>query len=200
MALLLYAFSDAPLTWPGIHGRYIIGLLIVAPAIFWPLWIGLRNAQVRFVGLFTRIVSAIALVGVCAVLIAGTVLAFAELPSIQARNQHDQTLINNLEHLGVKHIYTDYWTCNKIAFLSNDRVICGVVTGSLTPSHNRDPHYYDIVSTDPASSYVFPVDTGYNAPSDGSKRIPAVEQKLQSKGVKYRYLVQDGYIFYVPEV
>jgi len=27
-----------------------------------------------------------------------------------------------------------------------------------------------------------------------------VEQKLQSKGVKYRYLVQDGYIFYVPEV
>lgn len=200
MALLLYTFSDAPLTWPGIHGRYIIGLLIVTPAILWPLWVGLRTMQVRFVGLITRIISAVALVGMCAVLIAGTVLAFGELPSIQAKNQHDQTLINDLEHLGVKHIYTDYWTCNKIAFLSNDKVICGVVTGELTPSHNRDPHYYDIVSADPASSYVFPIDTGYNAPSDKSTRIPAVEKKLQSKGVKYRYLVQDGYIFYVPEV
>jgi hypothetical protein len=200
LGLLLYTFSDAPLTWPGIHGRYIIGLLIVTPAILWPLWTGLRNVQVRFVGLFTRVASAIALVGMCAVLIAGTVLAFAELPSIQAKNQHDQALITNLEHLGVKHIYTDYWTCDKIAFLSADKVICGVVTGSLTPSHNRDPHYYDIVSTDPASAYVFPVDTGYSAPADGSTHIPAVEQKLQSKGVKYRYLVQDGYIFYVPEV
>lgn len=200
MALLLYTFSDAPRTWPGIHGRYIIGLLIVTPAILWPLWSGISASRISIKGLTlpTRIACGFALAAFCVVLIVGTGRAFGELSSIQASNQHDQALINGLERLGIKHIYTDYWTCDKIAFVSNEKIICGVVTGSLTPSHNRDSRYYDVVSVDPTSAYAFPINTGYHAPA-GSNRIPVVEQKLQAAGMHYRRFVQDGYIIYLPE-
>jgi hypothetical protein len=201
MALLLYTFSDAPRTWPGIHGRYLIGLLIVTPAVFWPLWSGIQASQVRIkaISILTRMACGVALLAVFVVLAVGTGRAFGELSSIQASNQHDQALINDLERLGVKHIYTDYWTCDKIAFVSNEKVICGVVTGELTPSHNRDPRYYDVVSADPTSAYAFPINTGYHAPP-GSNRVPAVEQKLQANGTHYRRLVLDGYIIYLPEM
>ena len=198
MALLVYTFSDAPLTWPGIHGRYLIGLLIVTPAILWPLWSGISRVRIRGLSILVRVACGFALVAFCAVLIVGTGRAFGEMPSTQASNAHDQTLINNLERLGVKHVYTDYWTCNKIAFVSNERIICGVVSGQLTPSHNRDSRYYDVVSADPTSAYAFPANTGYNTPP-GSNRVLVVEQKLQAAGMQYRRFVLDGYIIYVPE-
>jgi hypothetical protein len=200
LALLSYAISAAPLDWPGIHGRYIIGLLIVTPAILWPIWSAMQASRER-VGKFTpalRLGGAIVLLVVCAVLATGNVLAFMELPGIQTSNQADAALIHDLERLGVKHMYTDYWTCNKIAFVSDEKVICGVVGGSLAPSHNRTPGYYDTVSSDPHSAYAFPVASGYNTPA-GSNRVLAVENHLQQKGMKYQRYVLDGYIIYVPE-
>jgi hypothetical protein len=200
LALLSYAISAAPLDWPGIHGRYIIGLLIATPAILWPIWSAILAGREQMGGLapVTRMVGGVVLVAVCAVLATGSVLAFMEQPAIQVKNQRDEALIRDLGRLGVKHVYTDYWTCNKIAFVSNEQVICGVVSGSLTPSHNRTPGYYDAVSTDLRSAYAFPVESGYNTPA-GSNRVLAVENRLLQKGMKYQRFVLDGYIIYVSE-
>jgi hypothetical protein len=38
IALAVYAVSEAPQVVPVSHARYLIGLLIVTPAIIWPLW------------------------------------------------------------------------------------------------------------------------------------------------------------------
>ena len=38
LALASYTVSSAPISMPASHGRYLIGLLIVTPAVLWPLW------------------------------------------------------------------------------------------------------------------------------------------------------------------
>ena len=38
LALTSYAISSAPLSLPASHARYLVGLLIVTPAVLWPLW------------------------------------------------------------------------------------------------------------------------------------------------------------------
>jgi hypothetical protein len=201
MVLALYTFSDAPIKWPGIHARYIIGLLICTPAIFWPLWSGISTIETGMprLALLRRAVSSSVLSTLCIVLLIGIALAFAQLPDIQAQNRRDQALINNLLHMGIPHIYTDYWTCNKIAFVSNERVICGVVNGQLKPSHNRAPHYYSIVSSDPRAGYAFPIETSYVTRQGDQFVVPIIEQKIQETGKKYRRHVLDGYVIYQPE-
>jgi hypothetical protein len=199
MALALYTFSDAPIEWPGIHARYIIGLLICTPAIAWPLWVALRAARSHssILTFLRKGIGGGTLAAVSLVLLIGTVLAFMELSDIQAKNQRDRALINNLQRLNINRIYTDYWTCNKIAFVSNERVICGVVTGSLKPSHNRDPNYYRIVHADPRSAYAFPVDSHYI--SEGNRAL-AVERYARETGKKFRRYVLDGYVIYKPDL
>lgn len=198
LTLFAYTFSEAPIQWPGIHARYIIGLLICTPAILWPLWRGLGSVKNSLPALtaLRKIVCSVALVALCVVLLTGTVLAFTELPSIQAKNARDMALVRDLVRLKVTHVYTDYWTCNKIAFVSNEQVTCGVVSGQLQPSHNRVPGYYTTVSADPRAAYAFPADSGYVSPA-GSNVVPAVEQKLRQ--TNYRRLVLDGYVIYLPE-
>jgi hypothetical protein len=190
LALLFYTFSDAPVDWPGIHARYLIGLLIATPAIFWPLWSAIC-ATGSYMANFARVrklASAAILILIGGMLLLGTVLTFGELPSARAANWRQQDLITHLLSIGATHIYTDYWTCNRIAFASQERIICGVLGGTLQPSHNREPHYYSIVSHDPHTAYV--VDSGSHS--------LAVQRKLTLAGVRYHRFAFDGYIIYQP--
>ncbi|HEX4207365.1 MAG TPA: hypothetical protein VHZ51_24830, partial [Ktedonobacteraceae bacterium] len=38
IALIGYVVSNAPMTWPGVEARYLIGLWLVWPVVLWPLW------------------------------------------------------------------------------------------------------------------------------------------------------------------
>jgi len=115
-------------------------------------------------------------------------MIFGELPAIQTANQQQQHLISHLISIGATHIYTDYWTCDSIAFMSNERIICGVVDGNLQPSHNRDAQYYPIVSSDLRSAYVFPL---------GSSQLLAAQKKAEGKQ-HYQRFNFDGYVIYIP--
>lgn len=190
LALFFYAFSDAPVDWPGIHARYLIGLLIATPAIFWPLWSTICAASphmTKFANV-RKLASTAILILIGGMLLLGTVFTFGEIPAAQAANRGQQDLIAHLLSIGATHIYTDYWTCNRIAFASQEHIICGVLSGTLRPSHNRDPHYYSIVSHDPHTAYVF---------NPGSYSL-AVQRKLVLAGVRYRRFAFDGYIVYQP--
>lgn len=161
LTLVLYIFSSGPLTGPGLHARYLICLLVAAPTIFWPLWKGLRAASIKW-RTGRRILStlcALILLCFCGLALAGSILAFGEVPAASALNQRDEALIRSLEHIGIRHIYTDYWTCDKIAFESNEQITCAVVTPQLKPAdHNRYLPYLAEVSADPRAAYVFPLD------------------------------------------
>ena len=156
LTVLLYIPGTAT-NWPGTHARYIIELLIVTPAVLWPLWHSTRTLTHKTSGLvrIRSIASAliIAIIGIA--YLTGTLIVFAEVPTARAYNQQDQAMITRLESIGATHIYAGYWTCNKLIFLSNERIICGVVTSTLQPTHNRYQPYYTIVKSDPHSTYVF---------------------------------------------
>lgn len=191
LAIVAYSISSAPMGWPGFHARYLIGLLIITPAVIDPLWrlasmIKPAMTKQQQIGVWgARGVFAV----IAAVLLIGTVMALSEVPSNQAVMQRQFDLINNLQRVGVTHMYTDYWTCNNVAFLSNERIICGVVDGNLQPSHNRDPHYWSIISQDPHSALVFPLDSG---------QLPAARKKAVDAPGKYKKYNFDGYEVYVP--
>lgn len=196
LTFYLYAFSYAPVDWPGIHARYLIGFLVATPAIFWPLWQGFISVQARLRTLVQvrRVVSGVLLALVCACLVVGSVKAYTEAPAISAKNARDMALVDTLLSYHVTHFYSDYWTCNKIMLLSNERVICSVVNGQLQDSYNRYHHYYDIVSADRKAAYVFPIDSSYVVKSDNQYTLPIVDEYAPRRGFTYQVVVANGYV------
>jgi hypothetical protein len=188
ITLLLYTFSVSSIYWPGLHARYLIALIAAVPAVLWPLWSGITSKDERKRNKLGRIACTILLASVSLIYLTGTIMVFTELPSAQADYQRNLSLIQHLRSIGATHIYTEYWTCDKLAFISQEQIICGVVGGELIPSHNREAGYYDTVKADPHSAYVFPL--GY--------QTPALQKKLSLPGAHYRYYVFDGYYIYQP--
>jgi hypothetical protein len=129
---------------------------------------------------------------VCAAFLLGTIFTFADVPSAQAADQQQETLIHYLLLTHTTRIYTEYWTCDRIAFMSQERVICGVLDNNLHPSHNRDTAFYTIVSSDPHAAYVFPV----NSPQ---RRI--LDRKIAKAGTLHDYsrFTVAGYVIYKPQ-
>jgi len=217
LAILAYALSSAPMGWPGYHSRYIIGLLIITPALIAPVWNAASTANglswarrattrvhpyyddpskslsyhSRGGPLWSPWSLVLALIGI--VYLAGTIMLFTEVPATQAANQRHADLINYLVKTGHTHIYTEYWTCDRIAFESNERILCGVLDANFQPSHNRAPGYYDIVHADSQAAYVFPVS---NLP--GSPSISLVEKMLATSKQKYARTTVGGYAVYQP--
>ncbi len=192
ITLLLYAMGTSPVEWPGSRSRYLIGLLIATPAILWPLWYGITKMSSQRTGIsrLSKGVCTGVLLLVMALLLLGTVNTFGEVPAVQSMNQRQQALIHHLVEIRATHIYSDYWTCDRLAFVSNERVICGVVEQDLQHSKNfnRDAAYYPIVSADPQACYVFSIYTPISP--------LAVQTKLASN--KYKRSIFEQYSIYQP--
>ena len=194
LAISAYSLSSAPVGWPGYHSRYLIGLLIVTPALLAPLWNAASNSYTmklpqQWLPTLIKNGGRVALAGIALVYLIGTVMLFSEVPATQAANQRQTDLINHLVAAGHTHIYTEYWECDKIAFESNERVICGVLYPDLQPSHNRVPNYFNIVHADSQAAYVF---------SLGSPQIPLLDKRLATSKQKYERSVMDGYVVWQP--
>jgi hypothetical protein len=163
-SLLLYTFSLAPLTGADIHARYLICLLTATPVVFWPLWQGLQSWHklANFGARSLQGLCIFCLLCYCALGLVGSILAFGQVPAAAAMNQSDAGLIHELATLGVKSIYSGYWTCNKIAFESDERVVCAVLTAQLRVDplveHNREVSYVAEVEADQRAAYVFSTD------------------------------------------
>ncbi|WP_040442581.1 hypothetical protein [Ktedonobacter racemifer] len=198
LTFYLYAFSSAPLDWPGIHARYLIGFLAVTPAIFWPLWQGFISVRARMNRLVqARRIICVALLTLMGVLLmVGGVDAYTQVPAVHASNERDMILINALTSRHVTHIYSDYWTCNKLTFLSNERVICASINSQLKDDHNRYHRYYDLIDADAKAAYIFPADSAFVVKQGGTYHLPAVDARAQSSGLTYQVLVIDGYVLY----
>jgi hypothetical protein len=190
LALLLFVEGSAPLSTPANHARYIVGLLIATPALLWPLWLYARTITQKASRLprIRSIASALALAVICILSLTGTIIVFQEIPTAQAYSQQDMALVTRLESMGITHTYGGYWTCDKLAFLSQEKVICGVVSGSLYPNHNRYQHYFDVVKSDPHTSYVFAY----------SEYRVVVEHWVEQNPAKYHLTIFEGWYIVQP--
>jgi len=67
----------------------------------------------------------------------GTVRTFQEIPAAQTAYASEDTLVSDLLNNGAKYIYSDYWTCNRLIFHSQEQIICSALTEDLKPGFNR---------------------------------------------------------------
>jgi hypothetical protein len=182
ITMYLYASSPNSARWPQFNYRYLVGLVIVLPAVLYPLWVEkIPNT------LGTKLLAAAR--GTLLVLIAiffviGTLRIFYEIPVAQATNIQRLALVQNLLKIKAHHIYSDYWTCGNVDLESNERIVCAEYHGT-----QRYQPYIITVTSDPRSAYVF--QTGSPLATDRAT------QARQHPG-SYQFFTFDGYDIYVP--
>ncbi|HEY7414020.1 MAG TPA: hypothetical protein VH593_02420, partial [Ktedonobacteraceae bacterium] len=59
-----------------------------------------------------------------------------DLAAARAFDNQEQALIQDLLKIHITHLYTDYWTCNRLIFSSQERIICSVQSDSLGTGYN----------------------------------------------------------------
>ncbi|QBD79537.1 hypothetical protein EPA93_27580 [Ktedonosporobacter rubrisoli] len=189
LTLLLYLISPSPAVVPFTSARYLTCLLIAVPALLWPLWRGLRRVQTGW-GQARRIASAGILLVILAVFVLGTFRTFAEIPMAQDYYRQEGALIHKLESLGATRIYSEYWTCNRLTFHSQEKVICSALEANLAPGFDRYAPYRDIVRAAAHPAYVFPL---------GSQQITNFARKLAELKIACQRYTFAGYAIFLPE-
>ena len=182
LTMLLYAISPNAAKWPQSNSRYLIGLLIAIPAVIYPLCIEKIPSSVS--GRLLAAARGTLLAFITILLIVGTVRIFSHIPSAQVALQQRQVLINNLQHMGVRHIYSDYWTCSNVIFESDERIICA----EYEDTHRYQP-YIDSVKSDPHALYVLPT---------GSYQANDLAKQAAQHPNSYQHTTFDGYEIYKP--
>jgi 4-amino-4-deoxy-L-arabinose transferase-like glycosyltransferase len=199
LTILAYAKSAGPNDQPGYHARYIISLIVLTPVIIAPLWH--LASQVQWTSIWPQLrsyASRILLLAIVVILISGTGIAFSEVRQTQAAASKQQDLIRNLTRVGATRLYTDYWTCNSLAWASHEKILCIVIDKDRNVNHNRivsmkaevDKNDYDASWMCPEDPKLIVAD--YNClPS-----LTAWQDSSSTRGRFSRYKF-DGYVVYV---
>jgi hypothetical protein len=194
LTLLEYVATPQPAMSPWSTSRYLVALPIVFPALLWPLWSGVGMIRWRGTAPLLRkgwLVLQYALLAFVLLLpFAGVVETLQAIPQTQAEINQQYAMIHDLERLGVKHFYTEYWTCDRVAFESLEQLTCSVLNNGLKPGQNRYLPYRDAVRSDPRAAYAFP--------DSDPAAIATLIQQAQHAKKPGRLLHLDGYMIYLP--
>lgn len=152
LSVLAYARSGAPVLDPPAGSRYLHCLLISLPALLWPVWRAARDHWPRLRGILaaTGLVVLVAMAGWATV----TRVAYVDTDVRTQRGQ--EALIATLTRLDATHVYGEYWTCNRLTFLSEERIVCAVVADDLSAGFDRYKPYRSAVDDSSRPAYVFP--------------------------------------------
>ena len=189
LILIVYATTSAAGLDPWYSARYLTSTLIALPAVLWPLWRAGATLKRKRLATSIKALSAALLLVIFLFFTLGWAQTLNLIPAAQDAKRQEAHLIQTLFNRGITHIYTDYWTCDRIAFESTERIICSVVDEQLQAGVNRYTPYTAIVNTDSHASWVFPV---------GSLQARAFEQNMQKSGETNPSFIQDGYVIFMP--
>jgi hypothetical protein len=194
VTLASYTLSPQSALVPGPTSRYLICLLIATPAVLWPLWKSMgiiHTTQAGKHGLPWFIASTAVLVFIAMMFVMGTIRTVQDTPAAEASYAGQDAFVHDLLRVNATRIYSDYWTCNRVIFQSNERIICSVLKEQLQPGQDRYQPYHDIVKADARAAYVFPL---------GSPQATTFEKYLASqKNDQWQRYVFDGYVIYLPD-
>lgn len=190
LTIVAYALSATAANNPH-SGRYMIGLLVVTPALLWPLVersAGVKGTQDgwRWSGRGWRL-AALALLGVC--LLIGAVSVAQTIPSEVAADGRDTQLIRTLEDHGVTRFYASYWTCDLLNFETRERLTCAAVNNYARPGLTRYHPYAVAVRADPSAPYLL---------SPGSELERTFLLAAAQSHQDYSMRPLDGYHLYTP--
>jgi hypothetical protein len=183
LTLVLYANSPSPAIASDTSFRYLTCLLLALPVLLWPLWRGLGQSR-RSVKWW---VQATLLLFVAATLATGMVRSLLQMPATQARYVEQQALVRDLEQTGTTRLYSDYWTCNILIFLSKEKIICSAVGVTMGPAQDRYLPYRAIVHAAPHPGYIFVA---------GSPQAQIMQQRVAANPAHYRVYRFFEYVVY----
>jgi len=197
LSLSLYVHSHAPLDGKAEYARYLICLWIVTPLALWPLWRGTTHARYLLhrklsVQKIKTVIYLSSLLVLIPIFLYGTVKTVTEVPLARAADVQESQFIHELLEHHIVHVYTDYWTCDRLAFQSQEHIICGVLTKGCSlqrDSHNRYAPYYTIVSNDSDASYLIHTDLNCDQ---------AINLKMTRQGKRYQTFTLNEYTVYQP--
>ncbi|MEU4715393.1 hypothetical protein AB0F73_17280 [Micromonospora purpureochromogenes] len=152
--LAAYTVSSPAGRTPVESSRYLSCLAISLPALLWPLWtVARRRGPVDL----PRLAAAGALVALLGTATVATADALATVPTNRAEAQRHRALVETLRERGVRHVYGEYWTCNRLTYATGEEIVCAVLDETLRPGLDRLPAYPRAVRDSPAPTYVAPV-------------------------------------------
>ncbi|MGC5018248.1 hypothetical protein [Micromonospora sp. DT47] len=183
--LAAYTVSSAAGRTPVESSRYLSCLLISTPPLLWPLWQAARRpgnreprggreqaggpAAGRTAPVRVAAVGAlVALVATATVATAGTLTT---VPANRAEAQRHRALVDALRERGVRQVYGEYWTCNRLTFAAREEIVCAVLDERLRPGFDRVPAYRRAVERAADPAYVAPLGSPLAARLD--QRPPA---------------------------
>lgn len=191
LTILLFTYSPVSALEPWSNSRYLFCLLVTTPAIIAPLWeqVSILNVTSSWKAKLLAAINASILLYIAVILLMGFVNIEKTVPATQALNQQQEALLSDLLRIHATHIYSDYWTCDRLIFQSNERIICAVVTNHIEYGYNRYEPYWSIVTKDPHAFYIFQLG------SSPAFHFPGV---MASKHQHFRRYIFDGYVVYQP--
>jgi hypothetical protein len=190
LSIALFVKSSSAVV-PSFGGsRYLTPLWISTPAVLWPLW-----HRVIHIQRFSKIQYSFTLFRISTIFIIFLVLItsisylFSEIPKAQKADQETAHLMQKLEEMHVTRFYTEYWSCARLIFASQEKLICGDTWGNLTHGYDRYmPYLEDMLhTTNPA--FVYPA---------RSASLKDLEQAMVKNHILYRSTAYEGYIIIQP--
>jgi len=186
LSFALFAESYAAGHTPQSSARYLLCLLLATPALLWPFWPYKERNKIH-IAFEYKYIKMLPLLVILILFIHGTAEAFLDIPTAQKTYDKQETLIQHLLSLNITRMYTDYWTCNRLIFQSDEHIICSSLNPQLKPDLDRYPPYRAAVRATPHPAYVFPLH---------SIQAATLERTKLTLGVHYQRTVFDGYLVY----
>ncbi|WP_431912227.1 hypothetical protein [Micromonospora carbonacea] len=161
LTLAAYVRSPLAATDPLNNARYLSVLQLSLPVALWPLWVAARHAWRGTTGAAGRLAGATAtaaLAGLAATALAATGLFLAGLGPLRVEERQARQLADVVRRAGLRAVYGEYWTCNRLVFQTAEEVRCGVLDGRLMPGQNRYRPYWRQVALADRPGYVLVAD------------------------------------------
>jgi 4-amino-4-deoxy-L-arabinose transferase-like glycosyltransferase len=188
-SFVAFAISPTAIFSPYLSSRYLICILIGTPTLMYPLWSATGAIKIwKGWRKSVSVVSGIALISIVFMFLLGTLRVLQDMPDASFTNNQQYGLIHKLIHIGATHIYSDFVDCDRIIFLSLEKVACNTMDDQMYPTGSRYPVFGQIVTHDPLASYVFPLN---------SPQAAMCEQRFGHNRL-YRHFTFDGYAVYQP--
>lgn len=189
LTFLLYMQSPISAVIPDVVWRYLICVLIAYPAVLWPLW-DLKSRLMISPSRSARVLLSLRvglLLLIAGIFVMGSIRTFVEgIPEAKEAYAREDTLVQDLLRIGATRIYSEYWTCNRLIFHSQEQIICSALNDQLKPGFDRYRSYRSIVRAALHPTYVLPLN---------SVQATNFQREMLSHS-HYRHYVFEGYDVY----
>ncbi|MFL5655718.1 MAG: hypothetical protein ACJ8CB_16260 [Ktedonobacteraceae bacterium] len=194
LTIVLYVKGSATVLDAYNSARYLSILWISVPVVLWPLWRGFRYIQSLPLWFNVCKISFFAAVGVGVggILLLSTMYTVQKIPQAQAQDQQLTLLTTTLEHLHVTRFYSVYWTCNRVIFASQERLICGdtwVENGTFTHGFDRYWQYQWMLKASSNPAFVYP--------ENDNNHIQTVKNLVAQQHILYHRVDVAGYAIFI---